>query len=445
MGKPGTSLVVVGTRGSGKTTALANIASLLGGFEKQAHEEVSSLAKEFGRPDARNAWMLDRLMTERERGLTIEASITGFQSESFSYTAIDTPGDPSLSRNMMGVLSMSDVAALVVSAAAGEYEESSESGRIREAALACFTMGIKNVVVWVTKMDDLSVDFAAARYEEIKKAVSGVIKEVGYKQREVPVVPISGATGDNLVAKSPNMDWYDGKTVVETLDEIGPINRPAEKPLRLPVHKVHAAGESGTVIVGRVEAGTLRVGIKLVFSPGGFTGEVQSIQIDGEKVSEAKGGDIVGVALEGVSAEDLKRGMVASPPTNDPAAAAETFLAQVVVFDHPGTIRPGYSPAIMVHTAQVPCEFEELVSKIDRKTGKEEAGKPDGAKTGEVVTVRMRPCQPVCVETFSAFPSLGRFAIMDHNRIVGVGVIKEVTKRPIPKPRSRGGNEYFES
>jgi len=442
---PGISLVVVGPKGCGKTTALANLTSLSGGFEPKAHEELVSLAKDFGRPDARNSWMLDRLMTERERGMTIEPSAAEFQSSSFSYTVIDTPGDPSLSRNMLSVLSMSDVAALVVSAVPGEYEEGLESGRIREAALACFTMGIKNIVVWVTKMDDIRVDFQSARFEEIKKAVNTFIKEVGYKQKDVPFVPISGTGGDNLVAKSAEMGWYNGKSAVETLDEVGPINRPAEKPLRLPVLKVHDGGDAGTVIVGRVETGTVRVGIKLIFSPGGFIGEVQSIQNGGAKVSEATGGDVVGVALSGVATQDIKRGMVASYSTNDPAAAAETFIAQVVVLDHPGTIRAGYCPAILVHTAQIPCEFEEILAKIDRKTGKEAEQKPDSAKTGEVVTVRMRPCQHVCVETFSAYPSLGRFAIRDHGRTIGVGVIKEVTKRPIPKPRTSGGNEYFDN
>jgi len=242
------------------------------------------------------------------------------------------------------------------------------------------------------------------------------------------------------------MDFYSGKSALEALDEMGPINRPADKPLRLPVLEVHSHPTVGTVVVGRVETGSVRTGTKIIFSPSGQTAEVESLQKDGEDISEAQAGEIVGLALgDAVDAADLRRGMVVSSPSNDPSAVAEQFLAQVIVLDHPGTIRPGYCPSMAVHTAQVPCEFEELTAKIDRKTGQEAGSRPDSVKTGEVVTVRVRPQVPVSVEAFSAYPSLGRFAVRDHGRVVAVGVIKEVTKRPIPKVKPKGANEYFDS
>lgn len=441
---PGISVAIVGPRGCGKTTALGQLCKALNAFEEEAHSQCRDLAKELGRPYGENAWMLDRLLSSRERGETIESGLQSFNSEAYSFTALDTPGNEQLSHNMLSITSLSDVAILVVSAVQGEFEESVESGRTRELALACFTMGIKSVAVWVTKMDDASVQFASARFEEIRKSVNNALKEVGYKQKDVPFVPISGLTGENLVGKPTEMSWYTGPSVIETLDSMGPINRPAEKPLRLPVLKVRDISGTGTVVVGRVETGSLRVGLKVCFSPGGYIGEVRSLQKDGQKVSEAKGGDIVGVAVSGVQAADIKRGLVMSFATNDPAADAETFLAQVIVLDHPGEIRGGYCPSIAVHTAQVPCEFEELLAKIDRKTGKESETNPLQAVTGEVLTVKMRPKAPVCVEPFSAYPSLGRFAIRDHGRTVAVGVIKEVTKRAIPKPRSGSENQYFD-
>merc|ERR1719414_14960 len=203
----------------------------------------------------------------------------------------------------------------------------------------------------------------------------------------------------------------------------------------MPVLRVFENEEAGTVVLGRVETGSIRVGLKVLFSPHGFVGQVSSIHKDGEQTNEAKGGEIVSVALgNSVTAQDLWRGMVVSSATEEPAAAAETFLAQVVVLDHPGAIRAGYCPSIAIHTAQVPCEFEELISLLDRKT-KEEKANPEKAKTGEVVTVRMRPRAPVCVEAFTAYPSLGRFAVRDCNRTIAVGVVKEVIKRPVPRPR----------
>lgn len=444
-GKPGVSLALIGPEGCGKTTALAQLCSKLGAFPEEELKECQGLSKDLGCKAGEHAWMLDRLLTERERGMTVESTVVPFQSGSFSYTAIDTPGNSDFVKNLLSVTSMADVAVLVVPAPVKEFEAAVDSGRARELALCSFTMGIKSIAVWVTKIDDVSLEDPSARFEEIKKVVSTFLKEVGYKQKDVPFVPISGLHGDNLTSKSSETDWYAGKTALEVLDEMGPINRPAEKPLRLPVLKVHENEEAGTVIVGRAETGTVRTGLKVIFSPGGLMAEVRSLQKDGERINEAKGGDIVGLSLgSNVKARELRRGMVASNLTHDPAMDAEHFLAQVVVLDHPGRITNGYCPVIAIHTAQVPCEFDEILAKIDRKTGKECETSPECAKTGDVVTVRMRPCKPVCVEAFSAYPSLGRFAIRDHGRTVAVGVVKEVTKRPIPKNKPSGANEYFD-
>jgi len=444
-GKPGVSLAVVGTESCGKTTLLAQLCHLLGGFEEERHKECRDLAKELGRPSCEHAWMLDTLAMERERGFTVTSSFQHFTSGSFRYIAIDTPGHAEYAKNMLSVTSLADVAVLVVSAADGEYEAGIASGQIRELSLSCFTMGIKNIVVLVTKMDDPSVQYSSSRFDDIKKVVEKFLKEVGYKQKDVPFIPVSGLHGLNLTTKSSEMGWYGGTPVIDTLDGQGPINRPAEKPLRFPVLKVHEISSVGTVIEGRVETGSVKVGGKVIFSPSGHVAEVESIQVGSERISEAKGGEVVGICISGeFRPGDIRRGMVASSSSNDPAAAAEAFVAQVIVLEHPGTIRAGYCPQIAIHTAQLPCEFEELLSKIDRKTGKEVEANPAGVKTGDVVSARLRPLKQVCVEAFSAYPSLGRFAVRDHGRTIAVGVVKEVTKLPIPKPKYDNENQYFD-
>jgi len=344
---------------------------------------------------------------------------------------------------MITAMSMADIAAIVVSAAPGDMEVGVESGAIKETILTCFTMGVKNVVVLVTKMDEFSIQYSQAKFDEIKKTVSGYLKEVGYKQKDPPFVPVSGISGDNLAEKSCETEWYAGASVVGALDALGAsVNRPDEKPLRIPVLKVSDVKGVGVTITGRVETGNVRVGNKLIFSPGGKTAEVKSIHVGGSDVREGSSGDIVSLALQVLFTSDqLHRGMVASSVSDDPAVAVDSLVAQVVMLDCPGVIREGYCPSISIHTAQVQCEFEEFLSKIDRKTGKEETEKPVTAKTGEVITARLRPRSNVCVETFATFPSLGRFAVRDHNRTIAVGVVKEVTKRPVPKIRCLDDDE----
>lgn len=431
MSLPRTNVSLVGPAGSGKTTALAYLCAKLDGFPKPAHEECRDLAKEMGCPPAEHAWMLDALRSEREAGHSERPALGRFNSESFAFTGIDTPGAQHLCKGLLSTASLADIAVVVVSAAAGEWEAGLASGQLREMAVACFTMGVKNIAVWVNKMDDMSVaEDPGARFEDIKKAMHGLLKDAGYKQKEqVSVVPISARVGLNMTAPSTEFDWYEGKSAVEALDAVGPIARPAEKPLRLPVLRVYSCQDGGTVVVGRVEAGTVKSGTKVLFAPGGLAGEVQSIKRGGEAAGEAKAGDIVSVALgDSVESESLRRGAVMSQAGSDPAAEAETFVAQVVVLDGAATIRSGFCPSIVVHTAQVPCEFEELVSVMDRKT-KTSVPNPAKVGSGEVVTVKMRPRTGVSVETFAAYPSLGRFAVRDNGRTIGVGVIKEVTKR----------------
>eukprot|EP00927_Polykrikos_kofoidii_P073507 TRINITY_DN69537_c0_g1_i1.p1 TRINITY_DN69537_c0_g1~~TRINITY_DN69537_c0_g1_i1.p1 ORF type:complete len:475 (-),score=88.80 TRINITY_DN69537_c0_g1_i1:75-1412(-) len=439
--KPTVSLVFVGTAKCGATSVAGKLCHLMNGFPDGPYCDCENLAKELGNPGGTHAWMLDKLVSERELGKTLDASMAVFESESCRYTVVDVPADRLL-KGLFRVASVADVAVLVISAALGEYEAAAQKSGLREIALSCITMGIKHVVVLVTKIDDPSLDNPMSRFDDIKKASAAFLKEVGYKQKEVAVIPVSGLRGDNLTSKSSDTTWYGGVTAIEAFDALGPINRPAEKPLRLPVLRVSDVPNVGTVVFGRVEMGSIRSGIKVLFCPGGKTAEVQSLQIGGKQANEATGGDIVSFSIgEAVSSAEIQPGMVVSSASNDSAADAEWFLAQVIVLDHPGAIRAGYCPSIAVGTAHVPCEFEELVSKIDRKTGEEVEPNPLQAKTNDVVTARLRPRQPLCVEAFSAYPPLGRFAVRDHGRTVAVGVVKEVTKRSVPKPREE--EAYF--
>lgn len=436
--KPAISLGLVGTRGSGKTTVLGHLCRLQNGFEEGRLAECLDLAKELGCPTGASAWMLDSDTAERELAMTLMSTHTTFDSDAFRYTAVDLPGDRLL-KGLFGAASSVDIAVLCVSAAAHEFEVSTDlatPGNIKEVALSCITMGIKHIVVCVTKMDHLSVDYDQTRFEEIKKVMLQFLKEVGYKQKEPIVIPVSAITSEvNLTSKSQETPFYAGSPLLDSVDSLSKeINRPAEKPLRLPIIKVHDVPGTGTVCVGRVETGSIKTGNKIMFAPGGELAEVESLQIGDKSVAEASTGDVVSFSVgDAIASTDVKRGMVVSSKANDPAADAESFLAQVIILEHPGSIRAGYTPAICIGPAQVACEFEELVAKIDRKTGKEAEKSPATGKSGEVVTAILRPRAPMVAEAFSAYPPLGRFAVRDHGRTIAVGVVKEVTKRPLPK------------
>merc|ERR1711988_1107935 len=373
-----------------------------------------------GKGSFKYAWVLDKLKAERERGITIDIALWKFETEKYYVTIIDAPGHRDFIKNMITGTSQADCAVLIVAAGVGEFEAGiSKNGQTREHALLAYTLGVKQLIVAVNKMDSTEPPYSQARFEEIKKEVSSYIKKIGYNPETVAFVPISGWHGDNMLEPSENMGWFKGwekkgttkadkdkkftgTTILQALDHIAPPERPTEKPLRLPLQDVYKIGGIGTVPVGRVETGKLKPGMVVNFAPSN---------------------------VKNVSVKEIRRGNVASDSKNDPAKEAENFKAQVIILNHPGEIRKGYSPVLDCHTAHIACKFEEMVEKIDRRSGKKLEDNPEKVKSGDAAIVLMKPSKPMCVEPFSEYAPLGRFAVRDIRQTVAVGVIKSVTKK----------------
>merc|ERR1712218_666121 len=394
-----------------------------------------------GKGSFKYAWVLDKLKAERERGITIDIALWKFETEKYYVTIIDAPGHGDFIKNMITGTSQADCAVLIVAAGVGEFEAGiSKNGQTREHALLAYTLGVKQLIVAVNKMDSTEPPYSQKRFEEIKKEVSGFIKKVGYNPAAVAFVPISGWHGDNMIETSTNMTWYkgwnverkegkaNGMTLLEALDSIIPPERPVDKPLRLPLQDVYKIGGIGTVPVGRVETGLIKPGMVVTFAPVMVTTEVKSVEMHHESLPEAGPGDNVGFNVKNVSVKDIRRGNVASDSKNDPAKGAKSFHAQVIILNHPGQICNGYSPVLDCHTAHIACKFAEIVEKCDRRSGKNMEDFPKKVKSGDAAIVKMTPSKPMCVEAFSQYPPLGRFAVRDMRQTVAVGVIKSVEK-----------------
>jgi elongation factor 1-alpha len=434
MGKEKThiSLVVIGHVDAGKSTTTGHLIYKCGGIDKRTIEKFEKEAAELGKSSFKYAWVLDNLKAERERGITIDIALWKFESPKYNFTVIDAPGHRDFIKNMITGTSQADVAVLVVASGVGEFEAGiSKDGQTREHALLAFTLGVKQMIVCINKMDDSSVMYGEARYEEIKNEVSNYLKKVGYKPAKIPFVPISGWAGDNMIERSPNMPWYKGPYLLEALDQCNEPKRPTDKPLRLPLQDVYKIGGIGTVPVGRVETGVLKPGMTVTFAPAQITTEVKSVEMHHESLAEAVPGDNVGFNVKNVSIKDVRRGFVASDSKNDPAKGAENFNAQVIVMNHPGQIANGYSPVLDCHTAHVACKFATITQKMDRRSGKVMEENPKFVKTGDACMVILEPSKPLCVESFSDYPPLGRFAVRDMRQTVAVGVIKSVEKKEV--------------
>jgi len=414
-------------RNVGKSTTTGHLIYKCGGIDKRTIEKYEKEAAELGKSSFKYAWVLDNLKAERERGITIDIALWKFQSPKYDFTVIDAPGHRDFIKNMITGTSQADVAVLVIDSSQGGFEAGiSKDGQTREHALLAYTLGVKQMIVAMNKMDDKTVQYAEARYKEIKAEVGSYLKKVGYKPMKIPFVPISGWVGDNMVEKSANMSWYKGPYLLEALDSVNPPKRPTDKPLRLPLQDVYKIGGIGTVPVGRVETGIIKPGMVACFAPSGLNAEIKSVEMHHESLPQATPGDNVGFNVKNVAVKDLRRGFVTSDSKSNPATAAATFTAQVIVMNHPGQISNGYSPVLDCHTAHVACRFKHIEEKMDRRSGKVLEANPKFVKMGDACIVVLEPTKPMCVESFTEFPPLGRFAVRDMRQTVAVGVIKSV-------------------
>jgi elongation factor 1-alpha len=422
------NLVVIGHVDSGKSTSTGHLIYKCGGIDERTIQKFEKEAKEIGKESFKYAWVLDKLKAERERGITIDIALWKFESKKFSFTIIDAPGHRDFIKNMITGTSQADVAILVIAAGTGEFEAGfGKEGQTREHALLAYTMGIKQVIVAVNKMD--ACDYKEDRYEEIKKEIGLHLKRVGFQEKNLTFVPYSGFKGDNLIEKSSNLPWYTGPTLLEALDNITPPERPHSKPLRLPLQDVYKITGVGTVPVGRVETGIIKSGMLVSFAPANITTECKSVEMHHTTLEEAGPGDNVGFNVKGISVKDVRRGNVVGDSKNDPPKEAVSFNAQVIVMNHPNQIMAGYCPVLDCHTSHIACKFEKLIAKVDRRNAKELPGEPKEIKNQEACIVQLVPQKPMVVETFQEYSPLGRFAVRDMKRTVAVGIIKTVEKK----------------
>jgi len=424
--KPNLNVVFVGHVDHGKSTTVGRILYETGEFSEQELKKLREEAEKRGRATFEFAFIMDRLKEERERGLTIDLAYRKLMTKKFQVTIIDAPGHKDFIKNMITGASQADAAFLVVAAQHGVMPQTIEH------IFLCRTMGVDQMAVIINQMD--TVNYDQKKFEEVKEAVKKQLQLAGYKVDKVNFIPASAYYGENITKKSEKMKWYTGPTVYEQFDLFEEPKKPIDMPLRMPIQDVYSITGVGTVPVGKIETGKMKPGDKVIILPArlgkGIVGEIKSIEMHHQALSEAVAGDNVGVNIRGVGKQDIERGDVIAHVDNPPPVVEE-FIAQVVVINHPSVIAPGYTPVFHIHTAQVPCQFVELQKKLDPKTGQALPEKPEFLKNGDVAIVKLKPLKPVVIEPQSKNPHLSRFAVRDAGRTVAAGVCIEVKAKPI--------------
>ncbi len=431
--KPHLNIVFVGHVDNGKSTTIGRLLVDLGLIDQKTLEELKKLAQELGKETFEFAFIMDRLKEERQRGLTIDISHYKIETKKYEITIIDAPGHRDFIKNMITGAKQADAAVLVVSAKPGEAETAlGPEGQGREHIILTKVLGINQYIIVINKMD--TVNYDQKRFEEVKNMVLKIFKLLGIPEKAIKaIIPASAYYGDNIVKKSDKMPWYNGPTLYEAFDLLEEPPRPIDKPFRMPIQDVYSIKGVGTVPVGKVETGRVRVGDKVIIlpskKPNGVVGEVRSIEMHHQPLEEAVAGDNIGINIRGVEKRDISRGDVIGKIGEPLPTVAEEFKAQIIVLWHPSVIAPGYTPVFHVHTAAVACKIVSIDAKLDPKTGKVAEQNPQFIKPGDAAIITVQPTRPLVIEEVSFIPQLARFAIRDMGRTVAAGMCIKVTKK----------------
>ncbi len=408
---PKVNLVVIGHKDHGKSTLIGRLLYDSKAIPEPKLKAIMEELKQSGKKEFEFAFLLDSLEEEREGGLTIDIMHTPFKSKKYFYTIIDCPGHKEFIKKMLTGASKADAAVLVVSAKEGIEDQT------RQHLFLTKILGINQLVIAVNKMD--MVNYSNKVFQKISKKIREIADSLGYE--ETPIVPVSAYEGENVIRRSDKMNWYDGATLIETLDSsIEPLKPPIEKPLRCPVQDQYQI-EGERVILCKVETGILKVGDEVIRAPEGDKGYIKKILSPSGESTNATPGDSVGLIVDGIG--DVSRGDVLSHPTN-PAREVKSFTAEIILFSET-ELQTGDIVIVRAGTAERRCKITEIIEKIDPVSLLVKETSPTKLVEGDVGRVIFKPVEPLCLEIYSEIPELGRFVIVGRKGAEAAGIVLE--------------------
>ena len=400
-------VVIVGHVDHGKSTLIGRLLFDTNSFMEGKYEEIKRSCERRNVP-FEWSFLLDAFQAERDQAITIDTTQIWFKSDKRPYMIIDAPGHREFLKNMISGAAFADAAILVVDAKEGVREQT------KRHAYLLHLLGLKQIVVVINKMD--AVDYSAARFGEVSAEITAYLKGIGVTPHSI--IPIAARHGENIAKRSDQMDWYQGRILLDTLDTFDPILPAVERPLRFPVQDVYRFDEI-RYIVGRLESGIIRKGDQLTFSPSNRTAKVVSVEKWASKneILEARAGESIGITLD--QPIFVARGDIASHGEKAPWLT-NVFRANIFWLGKKA-LKVGNNYKIKLST----YEAVVTVQSIDRVINTDDLSKTEKAEVNinEMAEVTFRSREMLALDPYSDNDKMGRVVIIENHDVVGGGIV----------------------
>jgi len=427
--KESLNLVVIGHVDSGKSTLMGHLLFQLGQVSQKVMHKHEQESRKVGKQSFMYAWVLDETDEERERGITMDVGQNKFETEHRIITLLDAPGHRDFIPNMISGAYQADVAVLVVNATTGEFEAGFEAGgQTREHALLVRSLGVGQLTVAVNKLD--TVEWDQGRFLAIKEKLRLFLtKQAGFKEDDLTFVPCSGLTGENLTLP-PRTDllssWYQGVTLMHSIDNMRTPTRAMDKPFRLSVSDIfRAQSGSGFSVAGRVEAGVVMKDDRVLISPLNEICTVKSVLVEQMDSLTGFAGDHVVLTLVGPDQASVVAGMVLCDPSQ-PVPVATRFRARVVVFNIEVPITKGYPVVLHYGCVSEQATVKKLVSQLNKSTGEVVKAKPRCLTGNQSAVVEIIVSRSIPLELYKSNRELGRFMLRTGGHTIAAGMVTEI-------------------
>ncbi|HEX4404320.1 MAG TPA: GTP-binding protein [Polyangia bacterium] len=426
------NVVIVGHVDHGKSTVVGRLLADTDALPQGKLDAVRRECERTGKP-FEYAFLLDALEDEQDQGITIDTARCFFKSSKRDYIIIDAPGHIEFLKNMISGAARAEAAVLVIDAKEGVRENSRRHGYI----LAM--LGIRQVVVCVNKMDLVGYD--QAHFEGIEREYRGFLESIGAVSPR-QFIPISAIEGENLASRGKKSAWYKGPTLLEVLDTLPKAPPKVDQPLRMPVQAVYKftkQGDDRRIVAGRIEAGRVKVGDKVVFSPSNKVGTIRTIEgFNTAARSEIDAGWSTGFTL----AEEIyiTRGEILSHVAKAPHVGTRVRVNMIWLGKKPFVSGRDYK--LKIGTAALPVRINKINKVIDASEAGSTLAK-DHVGRHDVADLVLEARQPIAFDLTADCEATGRFVIVDEYDVAGGGIITGVVADDLGDLRAEARTRDF--